>query len=216
MKKVEAKEFSKDSLEALELVDTESFSVSYSHEEGIEAFKQALASNRSCAELCLFLSNPAVPIETCVVVGTKLSQSLMHNSYLKKLTLSNNNVGYEVISELSSALRTNCTLAELDLSFNNIDDRCGYSLSDSLVENTSLTSLNLSDNKVTDMGASSFVEVLENHNDTLKTLRLENNKNVSNGIMNQIDLATRSDNKTVFSNATSTSSYLASLNCLWR
>jgi len=153
-------------------------------------------------------------------VGRRISQALMHNSYLTILDMSNNKIGYEVVSELANSLRTNSSLTVLDLSNNDIDDRCAYSLSDSLMHNMSLTTLHLDNNDINDIGASSFVEVLENHNDVLTVLTMKRNQGISDEVLDRIAKATKHGRSPLGAAGigASASSYLAlaRLNCLWK
>lgn len=106
-----------------------------------------------------------------------LSQGLINNTQLERLSLWKNPIGDSGVEFLANALSTNrCVLKKLDLSENEITDRGAEYLGQMLRTNTRLTHLTLSQNRITDDGLRYLIDALLNRNQTLQVLSLTQNK----------------------------------------
>jgi hypothetical protein len=109
---------------------------------------------------------------TNLKVWKQLCSALIGNRALRKLDLSDNNIGDAGVSMLAGALKVNTGLKRLDLSGNDeIDDKGAVEMANALKKNRSLTYLNLSHSQVGDEGARAFAGVFE-CNKILQTLNL--------------------------------------------
>jgi len=101
-----------------------------------------------------------------------LSAALEDNRALRKLDLSENNIGDAGVSVLAGALQKNTGLRRLDLSGNDeIDCKGAVDMANALKKNRSLVNLNLSHSQVGDEAAKAFGSMFA-QNSTLQTLNL--------------------------------------------
>ena len=109
-----------------------------------------------------------------------LSDALMNNQTLERLSLWKNSIGDQGVQFLSTVLSSNrSVLKRLDLSENEITDHGAEYLSQMLRTNTILTHLSLSNNKITDCGLEHLTNALRIRNKTLQSLSLTQNKLVT-------------------------------------
>ncbi|CAF3446162.1 unnamed protein product [Rotaria socialis] len=133
--------------------------------QGISNLAAAL---RNCTALeGLSLCDNAVNDADVFHITSALSD---HNTKLRRLALTSNNITDEGVQHLAELLKVNCSLTELWLGSNKITDRGVQMLTDTLVHyNKTLCVLSLSWNKlVTDASVDFFIDLFEN-NQTLRT-----------------------------------------------
>ena len=112
-------------------------------------------------------------------------------STIKKLALSNNNIGAEGVKRLASLLLVNKSLQTLDLSGNNISDLGLESLATSFKINTTLRTILLNDNTISDHGAKKLVDALE-YNNTIERVDLCRNK-INSHVVDEIKVILRTE-----------------------
>lgn len=106
-----------------------------------------------------------------------LSDALMNNQTLQRLSFWKNSLGDQGVQCLSNVLSSNrSALLKLDLSENEITDHGAEYLSQMLRTNTILTHLSLSNNRITDNGLEYLMNALQIRNRTLQSLSLTQNK----------------------------------------
>ncbi|XP_069475220.1 leucine-rich repeat-containing protein 74B isoform X2 [Ambystoma mexicanum] len=103
-----------------------------------------------------------------------LSQSLVTNTCIVKLHLSDNSLEGEGAAAIAEMLKDNCYISEIDLSNNRLGYKGARVISAMLMENTSLRKLNLSGNGFNDPMAPFFAEAIMN-NQKMETMDLSHN-----------------------------------------
>jgi hypothetical protein len=96
------------------------------------------------------------------------------NLSLKKLDLSNNNIGDKGLNVLATVLKVNKSIIDLNLSNNNIGDKGASEIAEALKQTKSIDTIDLSNNNIGYIGASKIVESLR-QNRTLEHIILYNN-----------------------------------------
>lgn len=125
------------------------------------------ATEEGAASIGHLLQAPNCCLETLVIKGNALgpkgtnaiSSSLVANTTLTSLNISNNNIGDAGMSHLSDALTMN-NLKELDISFNGVTSAGVLAVRESLKKCTNLDSLILDNNKIGNEGATALVDCL--------------------------------------------------------
>lgn len=134
-------------------------------DEGAEALKEALRSNRSTDTLDLSGKSLSVMVIQAVAEGLK------ENSSLRVLSVSDNAMGDEGAQALAEALKSNTSLLTLSVWKTDITNAGAEAMAEALKSNTSLQELWMGHNAIGEGGAQALVEAL-GQNTTLGQLAL--------------------------------------------
>lgn len=143
-----------------------------------------IIDNRSIYKICDALQNNKT-LESLYIAGNSITFNLpltlkpdllkiFINLSLKKLDLSNNNIGDKGLYVLATVLKVNKSIIDLNLSNNNINDIGAEAIARALQINKSIGILNLSNNNIGYIGTSKIAEALI-QNRTAKHIILLNN-----------------------------------------
>jgi NLR family CARD domain-containing protein 3 len=108
-----------------------------------------------------------------------ISMALKENDTLAKLFLNGNSMDLAGATALAETIRVSTSLRHLALRRNAIGNDSALAIADALKLNTALAILDLESNNISDDGATALLRVFQNHNFSLKLLKLEGNTDVS-------------------------------------